>query len=81
MLEFISQAGILLFGTSSILLVAKNNKWGFVHGFISQFFFIFTAQQHRQMGIFFLSMIEILLWSYGIYCWFFKKQKVQIPKA
>ncbi len=76
MLEVVTQGGVFLFGTISLLLVAKNNKWGFVHGLISQFFFLITAQQHRQVGIFLLSFIEAFLWSYGIYRWFFK-QKAQ----
>lgn len=76
MLDFISQAGVFLFGASSAFLVTKNNKWGFVHGLISQFFLILTAQMNRQIGVFLLALIEAAVWSYGIYRIFLKAKKV-----
>jgi nicotinamide riboside transporter PnuC len=72
MIDHLAQVGILAFGSTSLLMVARNNKWGFVHGLISQFFFIISSVINKQTGVFLLSFIEIFLWTYGIYNWFLK---------
>jgi nicotinamide riboside transporter PnuC len=36
MLDVIAQIGITILGVTTILLVAKKNKWGFVFGLLSQ---------------------------------------------
>ncbi len=73
MIEHIAQVGIATFGSISLFLVAKNNRWGFVHGLISQFFFVISSFIDKQTGVLLLSLIEIIIWSYGIYRRFFRK--------
>ncbi len=72
-IDIISQFGIAIFGISSIILVARKNKWGFVLGLLSQPFFIITSYINKQWGIFILSLVYTISWIYGIYMWFFKK--------
>lgn len=75
MLEIISQFVIATLGTTAIILVAKKNKWGFVVGFASQPFWIFTAIYNKQLGVLFVSIICTGSWAFGVYEWFFKKEK------
>lgn len=74
-LDLISQIGLAIFSLSAIILVAKKNKWGFVLGFISQPFWIITSLINKQWGVLLLSIVYIGSWGYGIYEWFFKKNK------
>lgn len=74
-LDLIAQIGIVIFGVSAIILVAKKNKWGFVLGLISQPFWLITSIMNRQWGIVLLSVIYVGSWAYGVYEWFFKKDK------
>jgi len=74
MIDQVAQIGIVAFGTVSLFLVAQNNKWGFVHGLISQVFFIISSVLHGQAGVLLLSIMEIFLWTYGIYNFFLKKR-------
>jgi hypothetical protein len=75
MFDQISQAAIFILGTSAIILIAKKNKWGFVAGFLSQPFWYITAYTNEQWGIFFVSFVYTISWSFGIYEWFFKYKK------
>lgn len=77
MLDFVAQIGILMFGTLSLFLVAQNNKWGFVHGLISQVFFITSSVINHQVGVLMLSIMEILLWTYGIYNFFLRRKSTK----
>ena len=77
MIDHFAQIGILGFGSTSLLLVARNNKWGFVHGLISQFFFIVSSFINHQGGVFLLSFIEIFLWTYGIYNFFVRSRSLK----
>lgn len=74
-LDSIAQIGITIFGVAAIILVAKKNKWGFVLGLASQPFWIITSYLNRQWGVLLLSVVYVGSWSYGIYEWFFKKEK------
>jgi nicotinamide riboside transporter PnuC len=73
MWDTISQIGIFVFGTSSILLIAKKNKWGFILGMISQPFWYITAYMNDQWGIFFMNIAYTISWGIGIYEWWIKK--------
>jgi len=75
MWENISQIAIFIFGVTSIILVAKKNKWGFVFGLLTQPFWYITSFINKQWGVFFVSIFYSLSWLYGIYEWFFKKNK------
>jgi nicotinamide riboside transporter PnuC len=75
MWDIISQIGIFVFGVLGIFLVARKSKWGFVFGLLSQPFWYITAFQNKQWGIFFLNFAYTISWIYGIYVWFFKKEK------
>jgi nicotinamide riboside transporter PnuC len=74
-LEAISQVGITIFGITAVFLVAKKNKWGFVLGLISQPFWLMTSFLNKQWGIFILSIVYTFTWCFGIYEWFYKKEK------
>ncbi|MBI2589542.1 nicotinamide mononucleotide transporter [Candidatus Berkelbacteria bacterium] len=74
MLETIAQLAIFGFGISSIVLVARKNKWGFVFGLLTQPFWIYTAFINEQWGIFFVSFAYAASWSYGVYQWFYKEK-------
>ena len=76
MLDLIAQIGITIFGVTAVILVAKNNKWGFVVGLLSQPFYFITSFINNQWGLFFLSIIYSFSWLYGIYEWFFKNKKI-----
>lgn len=75
MLDTIAQIGIIIFGVSATLLVAKKNKWGFVLGLLSQPFWFLTSFINKQWGSFLLSFIYTGTWILGIYEWFFKDEK------
>ncbi len=77
MWDLISQIAIAIFGVSSIFLVARKNKWGFVLGLLSQPFWYITSFIHKQWGIFFLSIAYTAVWLLGIYEWFFKDKKIK----
>lgn len=75
-LDLVSQVAIFIFGVLSIVLVARKNKWGFVFGLLVQPFWFITAFLNEQWGVFWVSFVYTSSWSYGIYEWFFKKEKV-----
>ena len=74
-LDIINQIGITIFGASAIILVARKNKWGFVLGLASQPFWLMTSYLNKQWGVLFLSVIYVFSWAYGVYEWFYKKNK------
>lgn len=75
MWDTISQVAIFILGVTSIILVARKNKWGFVFGLLAQPFWYITSFINKQWGVFFVSIIYTLSWAYGIYEWFFKNKK------
>jgi len=77
-LDALSQFGIMLFGISSIILVARKNKWGFVLGLISEPFWLITSYLNRQWGVFILAAIYAGTWAYGTYNWFRKPNEKKI---
>ena len=79
-LDTISQVAIFIFGVLGVFLVARKNKWGFVFGLIVQPFWLFTAYLNSQWGVFMVSLFYAATWSYGIYEWFFKKDKIENEK-
>jgi hypothetical protein len=80
MINTISQIAIFILGTAAIVLVAKKNKWGFVAGFLAQPFWYITSWENKQWGIFFVSFIYTISWSYGIYEWFYKDKNLKSNK-
>jgi len=74
-LDLIAQIGITIFGVSAIILVARKNKWGFALGLASEPFWIITSYLNKQWGVLLLSIIYIFSWGYGVYNWFYKKEK------
>lgn len=72
MWDIISQIGIAILGISSVILVAKKNKWGFVLGLAAQPFWFITSFLNHQWGIFFLSLVYTGSWIFGVYEWFYK---------
>ncbi|MEK7061854.1 MAG: nicotinamide mononucleotide transporter [Patescibacteria group bacterium] len=74
-IDLIAQIGVIIFGVSAIILVARKNRWGFVLGLISQPFWIITSLVNKQWGVLLLSIVYVGSWGYGIYEWFYKKNK------
>lgn len=70
-LDFFTQLGLTILGGGAIILVALDNKWGFVAGLASQPFWFITSALNRQWGVFFLSIIYASSWIFGIYKNFF----------
>jgi len=81
MWDNISQIAIFILGVTSIILVARKNKWGFVFGLLAQPFWYITSFVNKQWGVFFVSIIYTFSWIYGIYEWFFKNNKKQNPET
>jgi nicotinamide riboside transporter PnuC len=75
MWDLISQIGIAFLGITSIILIARKNKWGFVFGLLAQPFWYITSYINKQWGIFLLSFVYTISWCYGIYEWFFKEKR------
>ncbi len=75
MLDTISQIVIFTFGTLSIILIGRKNRWGFVAALITQPFWLYTSYAHGQWGIFAASCVYAASWLYGFYEWFIKKEK------
>ncbi len=78
MFEILTQGAIFILGGTSIILIAKKNKWGFVIGLCSQPFWIITSYNNEQWGIFLLSLVYTATWIFGIYEWFFSKNSKKI---
>lgn len=74
MLDTIAQIAITILGVTSIILVARKNKWGFVIALLAQPFWFVTSYAHAQWGIFFVSIIYTGSWAYGVYEWFWKSK-------
>lgn len=75
MWDAIAQIAIVILGTSSIILVARKNKWGFVLGLLAQPFWYITSYLNQQWGVFFVAIIYTISWSYGVYEWFFRSKR------
>lgn len=75
MLNGIAQLGIVFFGIVSLILITKNNRWGFIHGLLSEFFTIIASILNPQSGILVLSSVQALIWIYAIYKWFILNDK------
>jgi len=74
MWDSISQIAIIIFGISSIILVARKNKWGFVLGLLAQPFWFITSYINKQWGVFLVAFVYSITWAYGIYEWFYKNK-------
>jgi hypothetical protein len=75
MLDTAAQVGIFAFTVSAVLLVAIKNKWGFMAGVLAQPFWFLTAYLNAQWGVFLVSIVMTVSWSYGVYNWFFKDKQ------
>ena len=72
MLDTVSQVLIFVLGITSIILVARENKWGFVIALLVQPFWLLTSWLNHQWGVFFVSIAYTISWGYGAYRWFSK---------
>lgn len=80
MLDNISQIIIFICGVTSIILVARKNKWGFVFALLAQPFWFITTYINKQWGIFFVNFVYAGSWMYGFYEWFIKDKKEKDEK-
>jgi len=74
MLDTISQVAIFIFGVSSIVLIARKNKWGWVLALCAQPFWFITAYLNKQWGVFLVAVVYTASWIYGIYEWFYNSK-------
>lgn len=75
MLDIISQIAIFVFGVTSLILITKKNKWGFVIALLGQPFYFFTSYENKQWGLFLVTLVYTFIWAYGAHEWFSKKKK------
>ena len=68
--DFVAQIVIFVLGTTSIILIARKNKWGFILALIAQPFWFYTTYVNHQWGAFIVSFIYTASWIYGAYEWF-----------
>ena len=72
--DLISQVFIFFMGLGIILIIScLKNKWGNVIGLIHQPFWYFTTWYHGQWVLFLMSLVYTIIWSVGIWQWFYKK--------
>jgi len=75
MLDLISQVAIAILGISSIVLVARKNRLGFVLGLVAQPFYYYTCIQNHQWGLLVATTGYTISWIYGIRQWYSKKER------
>ena len=66
---------IFLCGSLAIWFVSRKEdwkRWGYIIGLIGQPFWIYTAYQQHQWGLFLLTLIYTYSWSQGIYNYWIK---------
>jgi len=81
-LDAISQILLSIFSITAIILVARDNKYGFILGLISQPFWFITSFINKQPGVFIANIFFTLSWIYGIERHFFrKKRKLKFHKV
>ena len=78
--DLVCQVIIAIFGLLAIILVARNNRWGFVVGILQQPFWFFTSAVNEQWGIFLLSIAYLFSWTYGVYRNFWKQKEKGMSK-
>jgi nicotinamide riboside transporter PnuC len=74
-LDIISQIAIFIFGVTSLILITKKNKWGFVIALIGQPFYFYTTYANKQWGMFLVTTIYTFIWAYGAFQWFANDKK------
>ncbi|MFW6219639.1 MAG: hypothetical protein ACOC33_02220 [bacterium] len=85
MIEIILEIGLFLFGASAIWFISRKEKWkkwGYIFGAIGQPFWMITALNNNQWGIFMLSIFYFYSWSQGIWFywlkpWIDKRKKIK----
>ena len=75
MLDITSQIAIFVFGVTSLILITKKNKWGFVIALFGQPFYFYTSYANKQWGLFLVTLVYTFIWAYGAYEWFSKKKR------
>ncbi len=76
LLDYISQVGVFIFGATAVYLITRKDKWmrwGYIAGWLSQPFFLYTAWHNGQLGIFLLAVFYWIQWTKGIYNYFYKE--------
>ncbi|HME87040.1 MAG TPA: nicotinamide mononucleotide transporter [Candidatus Nanoarchaeia archaeon] len=73
-LDMISQVFLFIFGVFAIVLLARDNRWGFVFGLLSNPFYYITAYLNDQWGLFLVNIAYTFSWAYGCYTHFYQKK-------
>jgi hypothetical protein len=75
MYDKIAQIGIVIFGLSGYILLAKKHKFGFLALVFAQPFYFYTAYIHKQWGLFLTTILYTIVSLYGVYNWLLKKKE------
>jgi len=70
MIDWLAQAGILVFGCSAIWFVGRREKWrrwGYILGMCSAPFWFWTAIANQQYGIVAINFVYAYSWGQGIW--------------
>lgn len=68
-LDQLAQIAIVLLSPIAIYLLAESGptaRWGFVVGLCSQPFWIYATAKARQLGMFAISLLYLVIWIRGI---------------
>jgi hypothetical protein len=71
-MDMICQIMITVLGVPAIFLLARDNKYGWLCGLLSQPFWFYTSYVNEQWGVFLLSFAYGFNWVYGFYRHFLK---------
>lgn len=67
--NIICQTGIVVLGLLSVFFVARKNIWGPICGLLSEPFWFWSSWQNEQWGIFLLSVVYTVMWTYAVFRW------------
>ena len=76
----LSQIGILIFGCSSVWILARPEHWrrfGYLLGLLSQPFWLYNSLKTGQWGVFILSLFYTYSWAQGVWFHLVKPDRVQ----
>lgn len=69
------QTAILVLTVTGVILIARKNKWGIVSILLAQPFWFIASYVNGQWGVFLVTVVVTISWSYGVYNWFYNEDK------
>lgn len=77
-IEGICQVVVPIMSMSTVYLLTRKDKimrYGYIVGFVSQPFWLFTTWFHHQPGLFIAAMFFTCRWGIGIYNYWVRNEK------